>query len=87
MLAEMGGHTYDQPWDAMKLWGCFCDVGFRGADCSLMECPSEADPIGGFGNEAARDCSGRGLCDYKIGLCKCFDGFHGAACSKQSVVC
>lgn len=50
-----------------------------------QECPSLADPLGGFGNEAGRDCSGRGHCDYQTGLCKCFGGFHGAACNKQSV--
>jgi len=37
------------------------------------------------GNEAGRDCSGRGNCDYKSGLCKCYKGFHGAACNKQSI--
>jgi hypothetical protein len=85
MLAEMANHQYDSPWDAMKLWGCFCDVGFRGPGCSLHECPSMADPIGGFGNEAGRDCSDRGHCQYKTGECKCFEGFHGAACNKMSV--
>lgn len=41
--------------------------------------------MGGFGNEAGRDCSGRGHCDYGSGQCKCFSGFHGEACSKVSV--
>lgn len=38
-----------------------------------------------IGNEAGRDCSGRGNCDYKSGLCQCYKGFHGAACNKQSI--
>lgn len=51
----------------------------------IQECVSRADPLGGYGNEAGRDCSGRGHCDYSSGICKCFQGFHGAACNKQSV--
>jgi len=84
VFASMAGNEYDEPWDAMKIWGCLCDAGFRGPDCSLKECPSFADPIGGFGNEAGRDCSGRGWCDYSTGLCSCFEGFHGPGCNKRS---
>ena len=83
ILAQRQGFVYDAPWDAMKIWGCVCDAGFRGPDCSLQECPSLSDPFGGFGNESGRECSGRGWCDYSRGLCKCFDGFFGPACSKQ----
>jgi hypothetical protein len=86
ILAEQAGFNYSIPWDAMKMWGCFCDQGYRGPDCSLKECPSRGDPLGGFGNEAGRDCSGRGRCDYGTGLCTCHNGFHGAACNKQSVL-
>jgi len=85
ILAERVGRNYSLPWDAMKIWGCLCDQGFRGPDCSLAECPSRPDPIGGFGNEAGRACSGRGHCDYTTGLCQCFGGFHGAACNQQTV--
>lgn len=35
MLAERAERIYTEPWDAMKIWGCACDVGFRGPDCSL----------------------------------------------------
>lgn len=34
-LAERAGRIYTEPWDAMKIWGCACDVGYRGPDCSL----------------------------------------------------
>merc|ERR1712146_409120 len=37
--------TYDNAWDSDMQYGCLCDVGFRGADCSLMECPSAEDPL------------------------------------------
>ena len=84
LFAENAGYVYDEPWDASKLWGCQCDLGYRGPDCSLRECPSSSDPIGGFGNEAGRDCSGRGVCNYRTGQCRCFEGFHGSDCSKMT---
>jgi hypothetical protein len=68
------------------IWaGCICDKGYRGPDCSHVECPSGTDPMGGKGSEAGRECSGRGQCDNSIGLCKCNHGFHGTACENQLV--
>lgn len=32
------------------------------------------------------ECSNRGECDRAAGSCKCFDGFYGPACSKQTVL-
>merc|ERR1711988_1330937 len=49
---------YDTSWDAKYQYGCKCDDGFRGPDCSEIECPSTSDPLGGEGNEMGRDCSG-----------------------------
>lgn len=51
---------YETPWDAEKQVGCKCDAGFRGPDCSLQECPSGPDVMGGDGSTKGRDCSGRG---------------------------
>merc|ERR1712216_469168 len=55
-------------WDANKHVGCVCDLGARGPDCSLEECPSGSDVLLGKGNNFGRDCSGRGICDYSSGL-------------------
>lgn len=49
----------------------------------IVECPTGPDPLKGFGNEAGRDCSGRGICNYRVGLCLCFTGFYGGACEHQ----
>ena len=83
VLADRAGRVYDLPWDAKKQVGCVCDYGFRGPACELQECPSGPDPLNGFGNEAGRDCSGRGICNYDTGLCQCFKGFLGDSCEKQ----
>ena len=29
-------------------------------------------------------CSGSGICNFKTGVCKCFSGFEGAACSQNA---
>merc|ERR1719375_1833492 len=39
-LAYEASKTYSSPWDANKHVGCVCDLGARGPDCSLEECPS-----------------------------------------------
>lgn len=84
-LAVNAGTTY-QAWDQFKHVGCICDMGFRGPDCSLQECPTGADVLLGDGATKGRDCSGRGLCDYADGLCKCFSGYFGTKCESQTVL-
>jgi len=37
--------SYENAWDSGMHFGCLCDEGFRGADCSLIECPSFIDPM------------------------------------------
>jgi hypothetical protein len=85
-LATAGGTTYATPWDAEKHVGCTCDLGYRGPDCSLQECPSGADVLLGYGNVQGRDCSGRGICDYSEGICRCFTGYYGNACQSQTIL-
>ena len=38
-------YTYANVWDADKIYGCICDEGYTGYDCSLAECPTGDDPL------------------------------------------
>lgn len=38
------------------------------------------------GNTEDIECSGRGLCDRDLGLCKCFMGYYGVACEHQNAL-
>jgi len=81
------GYYFDAV-DGNKQMGCKCDNGYRGPDCSLIECPSGSDPLNTLYTEeynlVSRDCSGRGICDYGVGQCKCFKGYFGERCETQT---
>jgi subtilisin-like proprotein convertase family protein len=67
-LAYEASKTYSTPWDAQMQMGCACDLGARGPDCSLEECPPTHDGTSNRGgSDLGRDCSGRGMCDYTTG--------------------
>jgi len=74
---------YSEAFDREQSMGCVCDEGRSGPDCSLVDCPSGVDPMGGPGNAQGRACSGRGTCDTSTGICGCYDGFFGTKCEKQ----
>lgn len=69
---------------------CSCVSGWFGADCSLMSCPTHAAWADvAIANEVAHqpaECSARGLCNRKTGVCACDVGFEGQACERRSCV-
>jgi hypothetical protein len=53
-------------------------------DCGGKSMPG-VNGVGATGNLCHVDCSNRGICDYRSGNCKCFNGHHGLDCSIISV--
>ena len=42
---ESQQYAYDQVWDGNKIYGCLCDLGYSGYDCSIRDCPRGDDPL------------------------------------------
>ena len=38
-------HVYETPWDADQFFGCLCDPGYAGYDCSIRTCARGDDPL------------------------------------------
>lgn len=38
-------NVYETPWEADHLFGCLCDEGYSGYDCSVRTCPKGDDPL------------------------------------------
>jgi hypothetical protein len=67
-------------------WGV--GLSMLSGDCSDRICPFDmawvdTPDVDGFFHRYA-ECSGKGLCDRKSGLCECFDGYEGKACQRTS---
>jgi len=74
-------------------WGI--GMSYDSGDCSDRICPFEIAWVDkptefGAGDKAWNnfhgysECSGKGICDRKSGLCECFDGYEGKACKRTS---
>jgi len=74
-------------------WGI--GMSYDSGDCSDRICPFEiawVDKPTEFGAgdkqwnnfHGYSECSGKGICDRKSGLCECFDGYEGKACKRTS---
>ena len=61
---------------------------YTGADCSLMTCPYgqawAAAPHANDEHTIMEECSGRGVCRRKTGMCVCFDGYSGKGCRRTT---
>jgi hypothetical protein len=85
------GANYEQTWNTNNVFVCDCEAAYFGARCEKIQCPSsDLDPLKpplGIdevmeANLHGRECSGRGICNHKNGVCACFDGFDGRSCEK-----
>ena len=61
-------------WDADRVFGCSCDVGYEGYDCSLRTCPIGIN-INDDDDSEQHTCSNHGVCDHSTGKCQCFSGW------------
>lgn len=60
---------------------------YGGYDCALHTCPKGAAWISEVVLTANNihpivECSNKGKCDYKSGMCNCFNGYEGLACER-----
>lgn len=67
---------------------CTCYPNFQGLDCAERKCsfgkawsdtPSADNVAHGYA-----ECSNKGICDRKSGLCKCFPGYEGEGCRRTT---
>lgn len=71
-------------------YGADSDItSYRAPDCSARTCPSGPSWGGKFdknvlSHSQVEECSGRGTCDRKSGLCTCAIGFSGSACQRSN---
>jgi hypothetical protein len=63
-------YTYTEIWDAEKMYGCLCDDGFTGPDCSIRDCPTGDDPLTG----TSADPNGKQYNEKQIVVCKATSG-------------
>jgi hypothetical protein len=41
---------------------------------------------GEIGNKCQVDCANRGVCNFRVGECSCFPGYHGRDCTLKSAL-
>lgn len=61
---------------------CSCFQGWQGVSCSERVCAFGNAWIGDHATYV--ECSNKGTCDRKSGLCKCQDGFSGSSCQRMN---
>jgi len=63
-------YEYTDIWDAEMMYGCNCDPGYHGPDCSLRYCPRGDDPLTG----SSADTSGNPLQHNEVQEVSCKAG-------------
>ena len=58
--------VYNENWDHDKIYGCRCDAGYTGYDCSLHECPYGDDPMSSSQYDEVQTISCKGSGTFKL---------------------
>ena len=61
-----GNYLYTDIWDFDKMYGCECDEGYTGYDCSLRYCPTGDDPLTDGQVNEIQQITCQGTADYTI---------------------
>lgn len=68
--------------------GLHGEVDYVGPDCSSRTCPKDfawvGSVVGANDLHPWVECSNKGICDRKQGMCQCFPGYDGIACQRMS---
>lgn len=78
-----GGGMYFKPDGRLNMR---CLTGGDGTALSTACVTAETVTVVKKGLYEHKECSGRGICDYTSGTCKCFSGFTSDACDVQSAL-
>ena len=63
---------YAMPWDSDKIYGCYCDEGYSGYDCSIRDCPSGDNPLTGVTLTSLNNTGGSEIQVNEVQLLECY---------------
>lgn len=79
-ITDTAVYTYDDVWDHSMMYGCACDLGYEGYDCSLRQCPYGDDPLTG----TVKDLKGVQFDENQQVTCKATGGSFTLSFRKQT---
>ena len=65
-LAHHQYMVYNFNWDHDKIYGCRCDIGFTGFDCSFHKCPYGDDPMSGTQYDEVQTITCKGTGGFQL---------------------